>query len=89
MPLLLPPAPRLSPAEKKVYDHCRIGVEGAAADPEAYFGQDAPAFYATSKQAQVDDFLDRLDLTAAGLGDRRWQDAARRAAAKCRAAWNQ
>lgn len=88
MPLLLPPAPRLSPAEREVYDHHLSGVLDAVEDPAAYFGPDAPPHYATSGSAQVQDLLDRLDMTAAaGLGDHRWQAAAERAARKCRAAW--
>ena len=86
MPNLLPAPPRLSAAEREVFDHHRVSVEDAAADPEAYFGQDADPGYATSRDLQVEDLLSRIDDATIG-GDHRWANAAARLAAKLRKEW--
>lgn len=86
MPLLLPDPPRLSALEREVFQHIRANVDDASADPEAYFGQDAPDGYADSRDLQVADLLEQIDGASIG-GDHRWANAAARLALKLRRHW--
>ena len=87
MALMLPPFPKMPPLMMEIAIQHREAIEDAAVDPEAYFGEDAPEDYATSEDAQITDFLDRVETYANTVADHRYATAANLAMRRIVKAW--